>query len=514
MTKPFHLRRIAPALLPSLLLAGCMVGPDYKGPPAVAPVAQAAPQFRRAPVAPVNSAPPLAKWWLALGDETLNRIIDDALANSPTLERAVGVIREARATVRESSAALLPNGGLNAIYAHIDPPSALSEALGGSGAAGGGSGGSAAGGGATGGATGGSGSSIQIPDTIDFYNVGLLATWEIDLFGGTRRQIASARANLQASEADLQDAQVTLTREVATAYINLRDAQNRLALARVNTRVQERMLELTRLRRARGTASDVDVERYLTQLKQTQATVVPLEGQTEIYTDQLSQLAGREPGSLDALLTAPRPLPLPPAQTAIGDPGELLRRRPDIRAAERRLAASNEDVGAGIAQYFPTVTLYGNVGYGSTRASNLFDGKNLTKLVAPVLSWNFLSFPQIKAQVEQARGRFDQARASYRSTVLSALLDAENALSRFGHQRDNVASLADATASASRAAALANTRFRGGTISLIDSLDVERQRITTQSSLAQAQATLTSDWIALQSALGLGWAPVERPARR
>ncbi|WP_174292833.1 TolC family protein, partial [Sphingomonas bacterium] len=199
------------------------------------------------------------------------------------------------------------------------------------------------------------------------------------------------------------------------------------------------------------------------------------------------------------------------AQTPVGDPASLLRRRPDIRAAERQLAAANENVGASIAQYFPTVNLYGTIGYGSTKVSNLFSGANLLKLVAPVLSWNFLSFPQVKAQVEETRGRFDQARAAYRSTVLSALLDAENSLSRFGHQRDNVASLADANASAARAALIADTRYHGGTISLIDALDTERQRIQAQTSLAQAQATLTTDWIALQSSLGLGWAPMKQP---
>ena len=511
MSTATRILRPTPALMLAVLglLGGCMVGPRYAGPPDVAPGANVAPAYRRATAAPVIAAPPLARWWTALGDETLNRVVDDALANSPTLEQALGVVREARATVRQNTAALLPQGGASAVYARIGVPGAINDALGG--AVGAATGGSATGGGATGGgaasgeATGSS--SFQVPDNLNLYNVGLLATWEIDLFGGTRRQIASARAKLQASEADLHDAQVTLTKDVATAYVNLRDAQGRLALAKANTAVQERMLGLTKLRRAGGTASDLDVERVFTQLKQTQATVVPLAGQVEIYTDQLSQLAGHEPGTLDALLAAPRPLPLPPAETPIGNPADLLRRRPDIRAAERRLAASNEDIGAGIAQYFPTVNVYGTIGYGSNRLSNLFDGANLLKLVAPVLQWNFLSFPQIRAQVEEARGRFDQARAQYRSTVLSALLDAENALSRFGHQRDNVVSLADATASATRAAGKADLRYRGGTISLIDALDTQRQRIETQSSLAQAQATLTTDWIGLQSSLGLGWGP-------
>ena len=489
-----HMRCLARAMVPALaLLAGCTVGPHYRGPPDVAPVSRAAAAFRRAAVAPVTPAPPLARWWTALGDDTLDQVEADALAHSPTLERALGVVREARATARERSAALLPQGGATAAYARVGVPGAFNDALGGTA-------------GGSGGATGGSGSSgVRIPDNLDLFNVGLLATWEIDLFGGGRRQLAAARANARASEADFQDAQVTLTREVATAYVNLRDAEARLALARANSAVQQHMLKLTRLRRAGGTATDLDVERVFAQLKQTQATAVPLAGQVEIYSDQLSQLAGHEPGTLDAVLAAPGPLPLPLAGTAVGNPADLLRRRPDIRAAERRLAAANEQVGARIAQDFPTVNLFGTIGYGSDRASNLFGGRNLLTLVAPVLQWNFLSYPTLDAQVGEARARFDQARASYRSAVLSALLDAENALSRFGHDRDNVGSLADANASAARAAAETDLRFRGGTVTLIGALDAERQRIQAQSSLAEAQARLTTNWISLQTSLGLGW---------
>ncbi len=489
MTRARRVTAAAPLLA---VLAGCTVGPHYGGPPDVAPASRARPAFHRAGVAPVTPAPPLARWWTALGDHTLDRVEGDALANSPTLERALGVVRESRATARERRAALLPKGGATAAYARVGVPGAITNALGD------GLGGT----GVTGGGAGG-GSGFQVPNNL--FDVGLLATWEIDLFGGARRQAAAARAQLQASEADLQDGQVTLTREVATAYVNLRDAQARLALARADAATEQRMLDLTKLRRASGAGTDLDVERLFAQLRQTQATAVPLAAQVEIYTDQLSQLAGHEPGTLDSLVASPQPLPIPPAETAVGDPADLLRRRPDIRAAERRLAGANEDIGARIAQYFPTVNLFGTLGFGSDRVSNLFSGDNLVKLAAPVLQWNVLNFPTVRAQVGEARARFDQARAAYRAAVLSALLDAENALSRYGHERDNVASLADASASAARASAKTDLRYRAGTVTLIDALDAERQRIQAQSRLAEAQAQLTTDWIALQTSLGLGW---------
>lgn len=471
-------------------LAGCMVGPNYRGPPGAAPIAAQADRFRRSSTVTSNS-PPLARWWLALGDDTLDRIVQDALVNSPTIELAEGHIREARATLRERRTDLLPKGGVNAAYARVGVPGAISQAFSGSGAG------------------------VRVPSDVSIYNVGLNANWEIDFFGGLRRQIASARADAGAYRADLEDAQVTLTKDVATSYVNLRDAQARLELAGQDVAVQRRMLDLTQRRRLAGTVSDVEVERVLTQLKQTEANVPPIAADIEVYTDQLAQLAGHEPGALDAMLRVTVALPLPPAATPVGDPREMLRRRPDIRAAERRLAAASETIGADIAQYFPKVTLYGVLGYSSMNLSNLFDGKNLLKVAAPFLSWNIFNLPAIGAQVEGARGRFDQARASYRSTVLAALLDAENSLSRFGHQRDEVYTLDEANASAARAAQKAEMQFRGGTLSLIDALDTQRQRIETRNSLAQARAKLTSDWIALQSSLGLGWsAPSDDPAPR
>jgi outer membrane protein TolC len=191
----------------------------------------------------------------------------------------------------------------------------------------------------------------------------------------------------------------------------------------------------------------------------------------------------------------------------------MIRRRPDIRQAERQLAAENATIGQNIANYFPTVTLLGTVGYAATGTSGFFDSRNLNAVGGPSLSWNILNFPKIEAEVKQARAQRDTALYTYEQTVLAALQDAEDSLSRFGHQRENVAELTTARDSAARAAALTRTRYAGGTASLLDLLDTERQRVSTEQTLSQAQAMLTNDYVALQKSLGLGWQePVSPPA--
>ncbi len=476
-------KRAAPTLAVAALaadLSACMVGPDYKGPPNAAPIALEMGRFQRADAAPVAADPPPAQWWLALNDAELTRLIDQAFADSPNLKAAAAKVRNARAMLREQGARLGPSGGASAAALSIKPPSATGSIL-------------------------GSGSSATVPGHIDLYSTALDASWELDLFGGVRRGIENAKAGAEAQQASFEDAKVQLASEVAQAYINLRDAQHRAALNTSSADLEDRELQLTRQRRAAGTASDADVERLRTQLSQTRADLLPLKGTVDQYLDQLALLTGREPGALDSELAGAAPPPLPPRSVAIGDPAAMIRRRPDIRQAERQLAAENAAIGQHVADYFPTVTLLGTVGYAGTKTSGLFDSRNLNALGGPSLSWNVLNHPKVQAQVKEANAQRDIALFNYEQTVLAALQDAEDSLSRFGHQRENVVQLTAARDSAARAAELTRTRYAGGTASLIDLLDTERQRVSTEESLAQAQAMLTDDYVALQKSLGLGW---------
>jgi NodT family efflux transporter outer membrane factor (OMF) lipoprotein len=464
------------------LVASCTVGPDYQGPPNAAPAAQQAKDFHRAPAAPVDNAQPAAApWWDGLHDPELSKLVRQALSGSPTIKAAEARLRQARASLHQQKANELPTVAGNALYLHTNTPSLGALTSGSSGSSGSGSG------------------------DLNLYSVGFDATWELDIFGGTRRAIEAASAQAEASEADLQDMHVSLAAEVVQAYVGLRDQQQRLALAKQSAALEQQVLGLTEQRRARGAASDADVERLRTQLETTRGTAIPLQAQIDASLDQLAVLTGQEPGMLDSELATPTPLPDLPAHVPVGDPAALLRRRPDIRKAERNLAASNAQIGQQVANYFPKVNLLGDVGWGSTDLGHLFDGSSFTPVVAPILQWNILDFGRTAAKVDQAKAGSNEAIANYQSTVLSALQDAETALSRYGHQRDNVISLARIKASADHTLALTRQRYVVGVVSQIEVVNDIRSQLEATQNLAAGQVQLLTDYASLQKGLGLGW---------
>jgi outer membrane protein, multidrug efflux system len=482
----FPLRQALILALAGSALSACVVGPNYQGPPPVAPGAVSAPAFHRAE--DLAASPPPSRWWTALGDQELNQLENEALAASPDIDIARARLQQSRAGLKKSRADLLPNTEASGLYLYSH---GLTSALGGSqsGEAG----------------AGAQGQQASASNNLSFYDVGFDATWELDLFGGQRRAIEGAKAQANAAEANLHDAEVSLAAEVAQAYVSLRDLQARLALAQRNVEIESRMLALTQQRRDGGSATDLDVEKLNNQLKSTQADAVPLKAQIAEQLDRLAILTGQPPGALDQELQAAEPIPAPPPQVAVGDPASLLRRRPDIRAAERMIVQKNALIGQHTADLFPKVELLGNLGYGSTDLSSLLTGESFSYVVAPVLQWRPFDFGRIKAQIDEAKGERAEAIANYRKTVLGALDDAETSLARFSRQKDSVASLAAVQASAERASTLTARRVQGGTATTLDQLDAERQRVNAETSLSQARAGLTQDFIALQKSLGLGW---------
>jgi NodT family efflux transporter outer membrane factor (OMF) lipoprotein len=466
-------RPIIAGLAVPLALAGCVVGPNYAGPPAVVPQAVSAPAFQRAGEA--SNAAPQARWWTALNDPELNTLIEAALAASPDAAAAQARVRQARATLRQQKAALLPTTSVSALALGSE---GLTSVL-------------------TGPVSGGG--------ALDVYSVGFDATWELDLFGGQARAVEGARAQAQAYQDDLEGAQVSLTADVAEAYVELRDYQQQLVLSQRNAEIETRMLDLEQKRRAGGAASDLDVERLNTQLQNTRASLVPLSAQIIAQLNRLAVLTAQAPGALDAELQTPALPPTPPEKIAVGDPGALLRQRPDVRAAERRLEQQNALIGQRTADLFPKVSLLGDVGFISTDPTRLFNGENLSYAGAPMLQWSPFDFGRVRAKIGQAKAARDVAEATYRKTVLDALEDAETALARYGAQRNSVISLERVKASADRAARLENLRVQGGTAALTDTLDVEARRVEADLGVEQAKARLTLDFVALQKSLGLGW---------
>ncbi|WP_120296410.1 efflux transporter outer membrane subunit [Paraburkholderia sp. BL23I1N1] len=469
----------AAALLSAL--SGCTVGPDYHGAPPVARDAQSSATFVRAPASGTTSTPAPNQWWLALNDPQLNDLIAAALAHSPDVHIAQARLRESRSQLQTQRANALPkvSGDAAALRMRSPDPSSLSS--------------------------GSASSTSSGHGPLQLYTAGFDATWEIDLFGGTRRAIEAASADAEAVDADLADTQVSLAAEVAQTYVELRDQQTRLELAQRQAETEQKMLTLTQQRRERGTAADVDVERLTTQVENTRATLMPLDAQVTDSLDRLAVLTGRAPGALDEQLAGTRPLPALPETVAIGDPSAMLQQRPDIRAAERRLASSNAQIGEHIADFFPKVTLFGDIGFSAGDPGHLVRKNNFSWLAAPYLQWNALDFGRTLGSVHAAEASRDEAEARYTKAVLGALQDANSSLSRYGHQRERVVTLQKVEASASHSATLMRQRYSAGVATLIDLLDTQREEFTAQQNVVAGQAELLKDFVSLQKSLGIGW---------
>lgn len=476
----------AAALLSALVLPGCTVGPDYRGAPAVAQDSTGSKTFVRAANSgtTITSAPP-NEWWLAFNDPQLNEFIAAAFAHSPDVRIAQARLRESRAQLDQQNANELPKLSANAAALRAREPdlSAFNS-----------------------GNNGGNGStSSSGRGPLQLYTAGFDASWEIDLFGGTRRAIEAASTNAQAVDADLADTQVSLAAEVARTYIELRDEQTRLEIAQRQAQTEQKILTLTQQRRARGTAADVDVERLTTQVENTRATISPLDAQVTDSLDRLAVLTGRAPGALDEQLAATRPLPALPETVSIGDPSAMLQQRPDIRAAERRLASSNAEIGEHVADFFPKVTLLGDIGFSASDPGHLIRKSNFSWVTVPYLQWNVFDFGRTLGSVHAAEASRDEAEAQYTKTVLEALQDANSSLSRYGHQREHLVTLQKVEASATHSAVLMRQRYTAGVSTLIDLLDTQRQEFTAQQNVVAGQAELLKDFVSLQKSLGLGW---------
>jgi NodT family efflux transporter outer membrane factor (OMF) lipoprotein len=476
------------ALLASLTaLAGCTVGPDYRGAPDVTGTGHAN-AFVRAPSTGITPTRAPSQWWNTLNDAQLTALIDAALAHNQNLQAAQARLRESRAQLQQQRADALPTVSADAAALRARKPDISSLQ------------------------TSQNNTTSRGQGPLQLYTAGFDASWEADLFGGTRRAIEAASAQADAVNADLADTQVSLAAEVAQAYINLRDQQQRLALANQSAELEQQTLVLIQQRRARGVAGDADVERQTTQVENTRATLIPLDEQITESLDQLAVLTGQAPGALDHELSTPAPLPALPANVPIDDPAGMLQQRPDIRAAERRLAASNAQIGERTADLFPKVTMLGFIGTNAANPGHLLRNSSFTWLGVPYLQWDVLDFGRTRSGIREAEASRDEASARYAQTVLAALQDANNALSRYGHRRESVARLQKIETSADRSATLMRQRYGAGASSMIDLLDTQRVQFSAQQNLVEGQANLLKDFVSLQKSLGLGWLPAHDQA--
>lgn len=481
-----------------LVLSGCVVGPDYAGPPELD---RAAPRFSfvRSTAAERLNDPAPAEWWTRLQDPVLDELERRALASSPSLEVAQARLRQARASVRQERANRFPTAGAQGTAILADLPGIDLQSSQGS----------------RNPAAPMAPSASPDPDTsLRFFNLGLNASWEIDLAGGQIRKIEAANALAAAAAYNAADAQVQLAAEVAQTYTNLRDRQQRAAALRSGLALQQQQSDFARRRFQQGTVAAFAVGQADRAVQVNISDLASTEAEIETYLNALAVLVGEAPGSLDTLLAPVRDVPLPPHSVEIGDPVSLLRRRPDVRAAERNLAATTARIGVAEAVRFPKISFMGILGIGGTSLGDLVDLGNVSKIALPQLQWGLLDFGRSAAAIAQTRAGRDEAEAQYRQVVLGALQDAENALSRFAQQRRTAAALAEIKRSADQSAVLMRQRFGSGVISRGDLLEAERQRVLAEANLRSALASLTGAYIAVQKSLGLGWSPAVDMASR
>jgi NodT family efflux transporter outer membrane factor (OMF) lipoprotein len=468
----------------AVTLSGCAVGPSYRA-PQLPPVDEwHTPPAPGAQPAAANDAS-LAAWWTVLNDQTLNELLDRAVKENKTVEQAIARVRESRARRSIATAGLFPtldasSSGRNSERRNngntsIDDLPDLD--------------------------IGGSGFSTS----GESYTAGIDSRWELDLFGGQRRSIEAANANLGASEADLRDALITLLGDVALSYVNVRTTQARLSFAERNIASQREVVDITGWRAEAGIATGLDVEQARSSYAQTLAQIPSLESALVAAMNRLAVLTGQTPGSLHETLADRRAIPVAPRDVISSVPAEVLRRRPDIRGAERRLAAQTAQVGVATAALYPSLSLTGSFGFSANTAGDLFSSGLETTGYGIGLNVPIFRAGALRQQVNAQNALLDQALAGYESTVLTALEEIENALTDWANEQRRHAALVQAATSARTARELALVQYNSGLVDFQTVLTADRQLIATEDALAVSDGELTSNLIRLYKAFGGGW---------
>ncbi|WP_009962157.1 efflux transporter outer membrane subunit [Verrucomicrobium spinosum] len=459
--------RLHPAwhMLSLCLLSACAVGPNPK-----TPETQVGAQFDNKNQGGYVTAPTVAQWWRRYNDPKLNSLVDRAIASNLDLKIAAARVEEARALRAAVRYDYFPTVTSAASYTNQRQSKAAS--------------------------------SPGLDRTSELYDAGLDASWELDFWGRVRRSNWAARADVRAAEAAVEDGLVLVTAEVASTYLELRGLQHQLAVRRRNADNQQQTLKLTESLLQGGRGTELDTSRARAQLNSTLAAIPLIEGLIAQDIHRLSVLIGTTPSTLKPELIKPRPIPTLPSIVRIGNPSELLRRRPDIRAVEADLEAATHRVGVATADLFPRVTFNGTASLQADSFSGPWSGANS---FGPRISWAAFDLGRVKAQINAANARVDAQVSTYYKTVLGALEETENALVTFGRQRARRNYLSESATASEQAANLARERYQNGVADFLTVLDAERVLLEAQSLLAESQTATATSQVAIYKALGGGW---------
>jgi len=471
--------RFLAVLLSVSVSTGCALAPHYKTPeiPVSARfLGQEAVERRE-----VQTKADLQAWWAAFDDPALTRFVSLALAQNLDIAQAAARVAQSRASLRYAGAALLPSANVNAhgakVYQSLETP--LGRVL---------------------------------DATPDFdragssYEANLGASWEIDVFGGLRRGRAAARAEYAASEAGVVATRLAVAAQTADVYVTIRGLQARLAIARQQAQTRRQLLALVKLQYEKGIAAELQVNQAEGSLAQVEAQIPVLEAGLDSAMNALDVLLGMQPGTYRAELSPAMPIPVAPGLAETGTPGEMIRRRPDLIVAERRLAAANARIGVAISEYYPKFSLGALLGSATTISSgNLFTSAANQALGVLGLRWRLFDFGRVDAQIAAARGQEAEALAAYRLAVLRATEEVENAFSALVKREAQVGILTQGESSFARARDNSGAAYRAGVVSLIEVLDADSNLLQVRDAKAQAQTEAARAGIASFRALGGGW---------
>src|SRR6202167_1760755 len=482
--RPFAklLLMIAAALL-IVTVVGCMVGPDYRPPAMKLPTHWDGNDQQIKQVENQENKTDLATWWQSFDDPILNQLVAQALSSNLDEKMALARVREERAYVVISRAGLLPSIDTSGSYTRqrysANTPFGFFPQL--------------------------------LPRDENIYEAGFDASWELDVFGGIRRGVEASKAELAASIENERDVRVTLLAEAARDYVEVRALERRIQIAKENLRDQNDSLRLAQARFEQGFAPELDVFQARSLLETTQAQVPELESELAQTVHQIGVLLGREPDALQAQLSDMTPIPgiADPDAIAVqipaGLPSDLLRRRPDIRAAEREIAAATARVGVAVADLYPKFSITGTAGLESISTGDFFFGTSRMWQVGPSMTWPIFEGGRIRANIEVRNAQEEQALLSYRKTVLNALADVEDALVAYAKERTRHQALAASAEDFTPPDILALDRYEEGYDTYLDVLEAQRSLYAAQDSLAQSDQQIIDDLIAIYKALGGGW---------
>jgi multidrug efflux system outer membrane protein len=454
------------------LLAGCKVGPNYKEPKTTTAKDWSTPMSR----GETNGSVELAGWWKNFGDTNLDTYMAIAVRSNLTLLSAEAHVREARAQEGVVAGELWPSLSGNASYAKSRYGQNAFPPL-----------------------------PAGIPLTYNLYNANFDAAWELDVFGGTRRAVEAANAEIGAAEFSERDVLVSVLAEVAREYINARAAQQHLIIAQENIKAEQDVLSLTTNRFANGLGNDVDVQQARAALANTESQLPVYQTAFEESVHALAVLLGQEPGALMQEMSAEKNIPLTPPFVPVGLPSELLQRRPDVQVAERKLASATADIGVAKADLFPKFSLTGIAGMQSQSAGTWIKAASRYYSVGPTIQWNLFQGGSIRANIRVQNAKQEEALDQYQQTVLTALQDTENALTAYAKEQDRRDSLKESVDASQQAYDLSTQLYKNGLIDFLRVLVSQTQWDAARDALVQSDQTVSLDLVQLYKALGGGW---------